>query len=225
MKIVTDTPYYKEVGDGIAIVTTQPQFTAQLEELQKLVFPTLAKESLMRKEHYLNHIKIFPEGQFVAVKDDRVIGMTTTIRYQLRLSDKHTFNDVFDNGFLNTHQPDGEWLYGMDIGTHPDYRGMGIATFLYDARQTTVHKLGLKGQYTYGMLSGYGELKDRIKAEDYYEQVIQNKMKDPTVSRQMKNGFKPYALVPGYVEDPVCDGYCVLLIRVNEEYKGKVVIE
>ena len=75
------------------------------------------------------------------------------------------------------------------------------------------------------MLSGYGSLKDKIKAEDYYEQVIQSKMKDPTVSRQMKNGFKPYGLVPGYVEDPVCDGYCVLLIRVNEAHKGKIVIE
>lgn len=225
MKIVTDSLYYKDVGNGVVIATTQPQFSAQLEELQKLVFPTLAKESLMLKEHYLNHIKIFSEGQFVAVKDDMVIGMTTSIRYNLRLNDIHTFNDVFDRGFLNTHQPEGEWLYGMDIGTHPEYRGMGIATFLYDARQTTVHKLGLKGQYTYGMLSGYGALKDKMTADVYYELVIQNKIKDPTVSRQMKNGFKPYGLVPEYVEDPVCDGYCALLIRVNEEYKGKVVIE
>jgi len=225
MILVTDSPYYKEVGDGIVITTTQPQFTAQLEELQKLVFPTLAKESLMRKEHYLNHIKIFPEGQFVAVKDNMVIGMTTSIRYHLHLHDKHTFNDVFDNGFLNTHEPEGEWLYGMDIGTHPDYRGMGIAKFLYDARQETVVRLELKGQYTYGMLSGYGELKDKMSAEDYYKQVVEGRMKDPTVSRQMKNGFKPYGLVSGYVEDPVCDGYCALLIRVNEEYKGKINIE
>jgi hypothetical protein len=113
----------------------------------------------------------------------------------------------------------------MDIGTHPDYRGIGIAKFLYDARQESVYKLGLKGQYTYGMLSGYGALKDSMSAEDYYNQVVAGKMKDPTVSRQMKNGFKPYGLVPGYVEDPVCDGYCALLIRVNDKYTGEIVIE
>ncbi len=225
MKSVVDTSYYKEVGNGIVIVTTHAKHTVELEELQKIVFPTLAKDSLMRREHYLNHIHIFPDGQFVAIKDNRVIGMTTSIRYHLLIQDRHTFNDVFDQGYLNTHEPDGDWLYGMDIGTHPDYRGLGIAKFLYDAREETVRKLGLKGQYTYGMLSGYGALKEKMSAAEYYEKIVHHKVKDPTVSRQMKNGFKAYGLIPGYVEDPVCDGYCALLIRVNEEYKGKVIIE
>lgn len=213
MSASTEVGYHKVVGNGVVIMTTQPEHAAQLEELQKLVFPTLAADSLMRKEHYLNHINIFPEGQFVALKSDRVIGMTTSIRYGLDVNDNHTFNDVLDHGFLNTHQPKGEWLYGMDIGTHPSYRGLGIAKHLYDARQETVVKLGLKGQYTYGMLSGYGAMKAKMSAEDYYQQLLTGKLKDPTVSRQIMNGFKPYRLVPGYLEDPVCDGYCVLLIR------------
>lgn len=230
MKATAEIAYQKDVGNGIVIMTTRPEHTTQLEELQKIVFPTLAKESLLRKEHYLNHIRIFPEGQFVAIKDARlpalsiptlsggdgqgkVISMTTSIRYHLDLNKRHTFSDVFDSGFLNTHQPEGDWLYGMDIGTHPDYRGLGIAKFLYDARQATVQKLRLKGQYTHGMLSGYGAMKDTMSAEEYYARLIQGKIKDPTVSMQMKNGFKPFGLVPGYVDDPICDGYCVLLVR------------
>jgi len=224
MSSSVDVLYRKTMADGIIIMSTQARHASQLEELQKLVFPTLAKESLMRQEHYLNHIQIFPEGQFVAVKNDQVIGMTTSIRYHLHLHDKHTFNDVFDNGFLNTHQPDGDWLYGMDIGTHPDFRGLGIASFLYDARQESVRKLELKGQYTYGMMSGYGAIKNQMSADMYYELLLENKIKDPTVSRQIKNGFKPYGLVPGYVNDPVCDGYCVLLIRINEKYPKKITI-
>lgn len=216
MSPFADTLYYLEVGEGVIISTTQPHHAEQLEALQELVFPTLAKESLMRREHYLNHIKIFPKGQFVALKGTKVIGMTTSIRYNLHLNDKHTFNDVFDGGFLNTHQPDGDWLYGMDIGTHPDFRGKGIAKFLYDARQETVRKLNLKGQYTYGMMSGYGAMKNLMSGEEYYQLMLDGKIKDPTVSMQMKNGFKPMGLVPGYVEDPVCDGYCVLLVRGNE---------
>ena len=222
MRETAEIFYRKAVGDGIVIMTTQPEHAAQLEELQKIVFPTLATDSLMRKEHYLNHIRIFPEGQFVAVKDarlpdgqGRVIGMTTAIRYHLDLNDKHTFNDVLDGGFLNTHQPDGDWLYGMDLGTHPDYRGKGIASYLYNAREETVRKLELKGQYTYGMMSGYGAVKKEMRAEEYYRLLLDDRIKDPTVSRQIRNGFKPYGLVPGYVEDPVCDGYCVLLIREN----------
>ena len=156
--------YRKEVGEGIVIMNTQPEHAVELEELQKIVFPTLSPASLMRKEHYLNHIRIFPEGQFVAVCKGHVIGMTTSIRYHLPSGKFHTFNDVMDGGFLNTHEPNGEWLYGMDIGTHPDYRGKGIATWLYDARQEVVRKLGLKGQFTYGMLSGYGALSAKMSA-------------------------------------------------------------
>ncbi|HCW07330.1 MAG TPA: hypothetical protein DGG95_08200, partial [Cytophagales bacterium] len=69
--------YRKEVGVGIVITNTQPEHAAALEELQRIVFPTLNPTSLMKKEHYLHHIKIFPDGQFVALYQDRVIGMTT----------------------------------------------------------------------------------------------------------------------------------------------------
>lgn len=213
--------YRREVGEGIVIMNTLPEHATALEELQRMVFPTLAPSSLMRREHYLNHIRIFPEGQFVALFNGHVIGMTTSIRYHLPDGKFHTFNEVLDGGFLNTHEPDGEWLYGMDIGTHPDFRGKGIATYLYDARQEMVRRLGLRGQYTFGMLSGYGAVHEQMSAEAYYRQVIEGKIKDPTVSRQMKNRFKPHGLVAGYVDDPVCCGYCAFLIRTNEDYKEK----
>jgi len=213
--------YRKEVGEGIVIMNTQPEHAVELEKLQRVVFPTLHPTSLLRREHYLNHIRIFKEGQFVALHNNRVIGMTTSIRYHLTLNSFHTFNEVLDGGFLNTHKPNLEWLYGMDIGTHPEFRGKGIATYLYDARQATVYKLNLKGQFTYGMLNGYGAIQSEMSAEDYYKQVVAGKMKDPTVSRQMKNGFKPHGLVAGYVDDPACAGYCAFLIRENELYKEK----
>ena len=219
MKEETNLLYHKAVADGITIMNTQSEHAAQLEELQETVFPTLAKESLMRAEHYRHHVKIFPEGQFVAVKDGQVVGMTSTIRYTLDRDDYHTFNDVLDGGFMNTHKPNGEWLYGMDIGTHPDFRGLGIASYLYDARQELVYSLNLKGQYTFGMLSGYGARKNEMTAEEYYAQMLEGKTKDPTVSRQMKNGFVPQGLVHGYLVDPVCDDYCVLIIRKNDRLK------
>ena len=217
--ISTEMLYTKEVGEGLVITATRAEHATALEELQKIVFPTLAPASLLRAEHYLHHIQMFPQGQFVALLNNRVVGMTTSIRYHFPDGTFHTFDDVLDGGFLNTHESDGQWLYGMDIGTHPDQRGKGIATHLYDARQETVRRLGMAGQFTYGMLSGYGAMHEKMRAEDYYAQVASGRMKDPTVSRQMKNGFVPHGLVAGYVEDPVCRGYCVFLIRENESLK------
>jgi GNAT superfamily N-acetyltransferase len=218
MHFAKENLYNKDIGAGVTIITTQPEHAEQLESLQKLVFPTLAPDLLMRKEHYLNHIRIFPEGQFVALKDNQVVGMTTTIRYHLNPTGDHTFREILDDGFLNTHRPEGDWIYGIDMGIHPEHRGQGIAEYLYEARQETVKKLGLKGQFTYGMLSGFGARKHEMTATDYYAKVLKDELKDPTVSRQIKFGFKPLGLFAGYVQDPVCDGYCVLLIRNNEDY-------
>ncbi|MFM7329831.1 MAG: GNAT family N-acetyltransferase, partial [Bacteroidota bacterium] len=195
-------PYRKETPDGLVVQSTRPEHAAQLEQLQETVFPTLAKDSLFRANHYLNHIRIFPEGQFVVTDGDKVVGMTTTIRYHLDETHSHTFADVLDGGFLNTHESHGEWLYGLDVGTHPQWRARGIARLLYDARQYTVEQLNLKGQYTYGMLTGYGAMKGSISAGKYYDELISGKRKDPTVSRQISNGFEPINLVPGYLDDP-----------------------
>ena len=76
-------PYLKQTADGLVVQTTQAEHAAQLEALQETVFPTLVKNSLFRAPHYLNHIRIFPEGQFVVTDGDKVGGMTRTIRYHL----------------------------------------------------------------------------------------------------------------------------------------------
>ncbi|MFM8790132.1 MAG: GNAT family N-acetyltransferase, partial [Chthoniobacterales bacterium] len=149
-------PYLKKTADGLVVQTTRAEHAAQLEALQEMVFPTLAKEALFRAPHYLHHISLFPEGQFVVTDGDKVVGMTTTIRYHLDEQQPRTFIEVIDGGFLNTHEPEGEWLYGLDVGVHPQWRGRGIARHLYDARQQTVELLNLRGQFTYGMLTGYG---------------------------------------------------------------------
>ena len=80
----------------------------------------------------------------------------------------HTFGEIIQGGWLTSHQPNGTWLYGADISVHPEYRGRGLATALYAARQEVVWRLGLKGQVTAGMIPGYGAVKDNMTAEEYY---------------------------------------------------------
>jgi hypothetical protein len=52
----------------------QPQHAVQLEALQKIVFPTLSRDELISTEHYLHHLKLFPEGQFVITAGEKVVG-------------------------------------------------------------------------------------------------------------------------------------------------------
>ena len=104
----------------------------------------MAEEERMAERHYLHHLKVFPVGQMVMLDGEEVIGMTSSIRYHLSLED-HTFLGVSDNLWFNTHEPQGDWLYGMDMGVHPHYRGQGLARQLYRARQEVCRSLGLKG--------------------------------------------------------------------------------
>jgi ribosomal protein S18 acetylase RimI-like enzyme len=197
---------------GLLVQNTRPEHAEQLEELQRIVFPTLADDELILAKHYLKHLEIFPEGQFVITDNDKVIGMTSTMRSAFDMNDlHHSFKETFAGGWMTNHNSVGDWLYGLDIGVHPDYRGKGLARLLYRARHSIVQKLGLKGQITVGMMSGYGALSEAMSGEAYYAELIAGLRTDPTVTPQMKIGFEPIALIPDYLNDPVCGNYGVFI--------------
>jgi GNAT superfamily N-acetyltransferase len=205
--------YLRVLPDGLVIASARPKHALQLEALQRVVFPTLADEQRFKAPHYHKHMELFPEGQFVGLDGDRVVAATATIRLRFDFEHvSHTFADIIQGGWLTSHQPDGDWLYGADIGVHPDHRGRGLAQALYAARQELVWALGLKGQVAAGMLSAYGAVKDRMSAEEYYAGVVAGRINDPTLSMQRRVGFEFRGLLKDYLLDPVCDNYSVLIV-------------
>lgn len=206
-------PSRESAAGAVRIVPTRAVDAEQLERLQEIVFPTLADEERFKAAHYRRHIELFPEGQFAALDGERVVGATSTIRYDFDFEhSRHTFAELLQGGWLTSHQPDGQWLYGMDVGVHPEYRRRGIAGALYAARQELVWRLGLKGQLTVGMMSGFGAVKHRMSAREYFEGLQDGTVSDPTLSMQVHLGFEIVALIPGYLSDPVCDDCGVLIV-------------
>lgn len=205
--------YYRRLPDGLIVMHTRPEHAQQLEELQRVCFPTLDDAERFKAAHYRKHIELYPDGQFVVLDGQRVVAATSTLRLHFDFEHfNHTFADIIQGGWLTSHEPDGEWLYGADIGVHPDYRGRGLAMALYAARQEVVWRQRLEGQVTAGMIPGYGAVKGQMSAEEYFQGVVERRISDPTLSMQMRVGFEPRALLANYLNDPICDNYSVLIV-------------
>ena len=186
----------------------------QLAHLQEVVFPDLIPEERMKDIHFSSHVDLFPEGQWVAEIDGKIAGSTSSIRYHFdpEHPEMHRFADLFDDGFMRTHQSEGNWLYGMDMAVFPEFRGLGIARRLYRARQKVVNTLGLKGQVTVGMLNGFAAHAKDYSLEEYYQALKNGLLMDPTVSVQQKIGFNMVSLMTDYLSDPTCGNAGVLLV-------------
>ncbi|MEJ2346623.1 MAG: GNAT family N-acetyltransferase [Gammaproteobacteria bacterium] len=170
----------------------------------------------------------FPDGQFVATVDDKVVGYCATFRTTQEVAFKrHTWAEITGNGYASRHDPHGEWLYGMEVCVDPEYRGYRIGQRLYNERKRLCQSLGLKGIVFGGRLPTLARRIKRFRsAEDYVEQVQQKKQRDPVLSFQLRNGFEVVGVIPGYINaDRESLGYAVHLVwrnpKVPQEEPGE----
>jgi ribulose-5-phosphate 4-epimerase/fuculose-1-phosphate aldolase len=55
---------YRKRPDGLVVLHTRSEHAAQLEELQRVCFPTLDDAERFKAQHYLKHLQLFADGQF-----------------------------------------------------------------------------------------------------------------------------------------------------------------
>ena len=81
-------------------------------------------------------INNFPQGQFVILVDDKVVGYCATFRISEAIGLKpHTWAEITGNGYASRHDPKGDWLYGMEVCVDPEYRGYRLGQRLYNERK------------------------------------------------------------------------------------------
>src|SRR5262245_61707610 len=116
----------------ITITTLRPEYFTALAELQHTCYPTLAEHELMRVEHFASQYQLFPEGQIVALADERVVGQGSGFFINFDFDHpQHKFKEICDDFYFTSHDPDGAYYYGADISVHPDYRRRGIGQKIY----------------------------------------------------------------------------------------------
>jgi GNAT superfamily N-acetyltransferase len=205
---------------SIQIVTIEPGYAEALEQLQIDCFPTLAPHERMTSEHFLSHCRIFPEGGFVALDGERVMGLGSGFFTDFDLARPgHTFKEIVAEGFYTNHDPEGDWYYGSDISVHPDYRGRGVGTRLYRARKELVRRYNRRGIVAGGMLPGYPAVESTLSLPDYVDAVVGGELYDATLSFQLKNGFEVKGLLEGYIDDAATNNWATLIVWQNPEFE------
>lgn len=206
----------------VVVTTLAPQYFDALEELQRIVYPTLAAQELMRAEHFSAQYQNFPQGQFVALLDDQVVGQGSGFftNFDFEHPD-HTFREICDSFYFGTHDPNGAYYYGADISVHPEFRGYGIGRLIYDARKTLVRQSNRRGIVAGGLIPGYSAYKQTLTARQYVDSVLSGELTDSTLSFQLHMGFHVRNVIPNYIEDSASDNWATLIEWPNPEYQAE----
>ena len=197
------------------VVRTEEKMAEELAALQAACFPTLAAGERIRAEHYRAHVRVFPEGQHAVIETatGHVVAASTDFRTTVDFSHyQHRYLDAVGNNWLTTHQPTGDWLYGADVGVHPDFRRRGLATLLYGERQALCRRLRLRGHVEGAMPKGYHFFRETMPIEAYVARVVRGEIDDPTLTVQLRRGYHVYGMIPDYLEDPSSANYGVFVV-------------
>lgn len=174
-----------------------------------------------KKDHLRSLVEKFPEGQVAIRVNDELAGCALSVIVDFSQFDiKHTYRQITGNYSFNTHTPDGDVLYGIDIFIRPKFRGLRLGRRLYDYRKELCERLNLKSIVFGGRIPNYHKYSDKISPKEYIESVRKKEIHDPVLDFQMSNDFHPKKILRGYLEgDEESNEYAVLLGWNNIYYE------
>lgn len=197
----------------LTVRNATPADVDAIVDLSERVYAPLDMEAYPRSA-IVGQINNFPQGQIVVMVGETLVGYCATFRISGKLALKpHTWAEITGNGFASRHDIKGDWLYGMEICIDNAYRGSRIGQRLYNERKKLCQSLELKGVVFAGRLPNLARRLKKMKTvENYIDQVLQKKIKDPVLSFQLRNGFEILDIIPNYLpEDKQSLGYAALL--------------
>ncbi len=168
-------------------------------------------------------IQGFPEGQFVVEYEGEVVGWAATFIIDEAIAfAPHTWAEITGGGYAARHDPDGNWLYGMEVAVDPTRRRLRIGQRLYDARRNLCEDWGLKGVVFGGRLPGYRRKRKTYPTPEAYLAAVEaREVRDPVASFQMRMGFEPVGVLKGYYPDDADSlGAAAQMVWRNPSYES-----
>ncbi|MEJ2082665.1 MAG: GNAT family N-acetyltransferase [Acidobacteriota bacterium] len=172
--------------DDVVVRCTQSDDFPQIIQMCREVYP---RSPSWTETQLASHLSVFPEGQLVALHEStgQIVGMAASLIIAWDDYDRlDSWRDFTDRGMFTNHDPEK----GKTL--------YGAEVMVRPSRQ----RAGV----------GSGELDIRT----YVRKVVHGELNDPTLSFQLKHGFRVLAVVSDYLKnDPESLGYAALIEWLN----------
>lgn len=209
MASLTGIPQDKVYHDPIAIRQSTSQDLDRLMVVERATWPPHLQ---FDREHFESHLEVFPEGSICASMDDQIVGygVIEIIDYKWLLSlPEWTWYAATDNGFIrNSHNPNGDTMYGVSLSVLPDYtlKGVGEAMLINYARIAIRKNLRRALVEARIPLFSASREKHGYSVEQY---VFGGKARELNFYERV--GMKVGTILSNYVEDPESCNYAVIM--------------
>lgn len=207
--------------DNIEIVYLQNEDYKDFKNVMIEAYSNMP-EAYWKEEHVKTLINKFPEGQVAIKVDNELVACALSIIVDYSKSEiKHTYKQITGNYTFDTHDPEGNVLYGIDVFISLKYRGMRLGRRLYDYRKELCERMNLKSIVFGGRIPKYHKYADQMSPKEYIVQVRKKEIHDPVLDFQLSNDFHPKQILKGYLEGDKESNEFAVLLEWNNIYFEK----
>lgn len=185
----------------------------ELIAVQAECFPAPFPEDLWWNDEQLaSHLAYFPQGAICVEVDGELAGSLTSLRTSFDPKyPQHTWEELTGNGYISTHENNGNALYVVDISIRPKYRKLGLGKVLIQSAYYLVIHLGMERLLGGSRMPGYKKVAEKLSPTKYLEYVMAGKLQDPVLTFLLKCGRMPVTILSNYLEDEDSLNYGVLM--------------
>jgi len=196
----------------------RPARLSDAPAVARLSTQVYGKADAFTRAEIRGQITNFPDGQFVAEYEGKIVGHCATMVVSAdEVFNPHTWEQISNGGYGRPPGEDGEVLYGFEVVVDPAFRRLRIGQRLYRKRREICQDLELKGIAIAGRMPGYARRRRSYpNPADYVQAVVDKKLRDPVMSFQIQQGFEPQGILPDYIPtDRESLGFASLMFWTN----------
>ena len=199
--------------------TLTTERAADCRRLELSVFGHANPEELLAEDDFRAYSRVFPEGFFLCLDGDRLVGQAGGIFLNFDFDHpQHTIVEITGENQCGNHDINSDWYYGTDIAVSHDYRRRGIGRKFYELRKNLVIQHNKRGIIAGGHMPDFVNHKADMSAAEYVDRVASGELYDATLTFQLENGFAIRGVLENYIEDEATDGWSALIVWDNPEH-------